>query len=86
MKSISNLVYVVIQIDSYKVSTGYYTSRFGKAISWQKRGETKKGLSDRGSKGYCVCLQCDYKIIHKRGLPCAALKCPQCGIKLERQL
>ena len=28
------------------------------------------------SKGFCICIKCDTKMPHKRGIPCSDNKCP----------
>jgi cation diffusion facilitator family transporter len=87
-EEIENLVYVVIQMESHEVSTGFYSPSFGRGFCWQKKGEFKKDadeLSGKGPGGYCVCSQCGYKIEHKPGTPCSALNCPHCNVNLERQ-
>jgi len=87
MKSIENLVYVAIQIKSHDIETSFYQPDFGRGYGWQRRGkfkgqiESAKGL---GPGGYCICPKCDYKIEHKRGVPCSSLKCPKCGVILAR--
>ncbi len=88
IKEIGNLVYVVIQIESHEVSTGFYNPFFGKGFGWQKKGRFKKEneeSSGKGPGGYCACPQCGYKIDHQPGIPCSSLKCPHCNVNLERQ-
>ncbi len=88
IKEIRNLIFVVIQIESHDVSTGFYSPSFGRGFGWQKRGRFKKEteeLSGKGPGGYCACPQCGYKIDHRPGIPCSTLKCPHCKINLERQ-
>ena len=36
-------------------------------------------------KGYCICLQCNNRIKHKRGTPCKEVTCPECGKKMIRE-
>jgi hypothetical protein len=39
----------------------------------------------RGPGGSCVCTVCEHRIPHERGVPCRAVKCPQCGRAMKRQ-
>jgi len=86
-KEIGNLVYIVIQMESNEVSTGFYSPFFGKSFGWQKKGKMKKNTekqSYKGPGGYCVCPICGYKTDHRPGTPCHTIKCPHCKINLER--
>jgi len=88
MRQIENISYVAIQIKSHEVETGFYKPEFGKAFGWQKRGRFKGRVEyakGGGPGDYCVCLKCNYKIPHKRGIPCPTLECPKCKIKLVRE-
>jgi predicted Fe-Mo cluster-binding NifX family protein/DNA-directed RNA polymerase subunit RPC12/RpoP len=38
-----------------------------------------------GSKGYCVCPNCGYRVIHMPGSPCVEQICPQCGSRMMRE-
>jgi len=38
----------------------------------QKRSKFKEGE-------YCICVHCNTKIPHVRGIPCRENKCPNCG-------
>ncbi|GET25895.1 ferredoxin [Prolixibacter sp. NT017] len=29
--------------------------------------------------GYCICVKCDLRLEHKKGMPCREVKCPKCG-------
>ncbi len=42
--------------------------------------KSEKSQKNRGTgfKGYCVCPQCNYNIIHQRGTPCTTIQCPVC--------
>lgn len=40
----------------------------------------RKGLG--GSKE-CTCTNCGYKVLHKRGIPCSTLNCPECKTPLK---
>jgi len=88
IKEIESLQYVVIQITSHEIETGFYNPEFGRGFGWQRKGrfrgevETAKG---GGPDGYCFCPKCGYKIPHERGVPCSALKCPKCKINLIRE-
>ncbi len=79
--SIENLDYISIQIESQGISSNYYRPNFGKHIHWQK-GNEGHGY---GAEGYCICPNCDYRVKHERGKPCAHLICPNCHIELKRE-
>lgn len=88
MKTISNLNYVTIQIKSHELKSTFYKPFWGQGFGWEQRGRFKNKVKDaqgRGPGGYCTCPKCDYKISHKKGTPCAILKCPKCKINLERK-
>jgi len=88
INEIESLQYVVIQIKSHEVETGFYKPVFGKEFGWQKRGRFKDEIEEaagKGPSGYCVCSKCGYKISHQRGIPCSDLECPKCHIKLIRE-
>jgi len=36
--------------------------------------------------GYCVCPKCEYRVKHKRGVPCSTIKCPKCGASMVRNI
>lgn len=38
-----------------------------------------------GPGGYCVCPSCGAKLDHQAGIPCSALYCPNCGMRMTRQ-
>ena len=38
-----------------------------------------------GPGGECVCPKCGLCIPHERGVPCAGMKCPDCGVALVRK-
>lgn len=88
MQEIGNLQYVIIQIKSHDLETGFYKPGFGRGFGWQRRGKFKdkiKEAAGQGPGGYCVCPKCGYQIEHQRGIPCSSLKCPKCNINLERK-
>ena len=88
INEIESLQYVVIQIQSHEVETGFYKPVFGKGFGWQKKGRFKDEIEEavgRGPSGYCICSKCGYKIVHQRGTPCSDLECPKCHIKLIRE-
>ena len=88
INEIESLQYVVIQIQSHEVETGFYKPVFGKGFGWQKKGRFKDEIEEavgRGPSGYCICSKCGYKIVHQRGTPCSDLECPKCHIKLIRK-
>jgi cation diffusion facilitator family transporter len=87
IQAIEPLEYVVIQIASHEIETGFYKPNFGHGFGWQKKGKFKDKIqeaSGKGPDGYCICEKCGYKFIHQRGVPCSSLKCPNCNINLKR--
>lgn len=87
MKEIKNLSYVVVQIKSHEIETGFYKPSFGYGFGWQRHREFKKEVSEpkgKGAGGYCICPKCGYKVEHRRGVPCSTLICPNCKISLRR--
>ncbi|MBT4968775.1 MAG: ferredoxin [Bacteroidetes bacterium] len=38
-----------------------------------------------GNKGNCICIRCDKKYVHKKGIPCKQEVCPDCGKKMIRE-
>ena len=88
IEGIESLQYVVIQIISHEVETGFYKPDFGRSFGWQRRGRFKgeiKEAAGKGPSGYCVCSKCGYKIPHERGVPCSTIECPKCKINLGRE-
>ena len=88
IKNIENLKYITIQIKSHDISTSFYKPGFGRGFGWQRRGRFKDKIKEArgmGPGGYCVCPRCNYRVKHERGVPCASLKCPKCGINLIRE-
>ena len=88
IKNIENLKYITIQIKSHDISTSFYKPGFGRGFGWQRRGRFKDKIKEArgmGPGGYCVCPRCNYRVEHKRGVPCASLKCPKCGINIIRE-
>lgn len=88
MAEIENLIYVVIQIESHDLSTGFYKPSFGRRFGWQKTGVSENDQKNSGKHvgGYCVCPKCGYQVGHQKGTPCATLQCPTCRVNLERQV
>lgn len=87
MSAIRRLSHVAIQIRSHEVETGFFRPSIGHGFGWQRRGGPKgrrEETSGQGPGGHCVCPRCGYRAPHRRGVPCAALKCPQCAAPLER--
>jgi len=87
MRAIGNLAYVSIEIKSHELQSGFYKPEFGKGFGWQRQGKFKKddGGQGRGPGGDCVCSKCGYRIKHQSGIPCSAIKCPNCNVILERE-
>ena len=42
-------------------------------------------IKGRGPGGYCVCPNCKTKVAHQPGVPCASVKCPDCGTSMQRE-
>jgi len=85
IKKVKLLEYVAIQIESHNMIESFYEPReilskisFGDGFGWQRKGI--------GPEGYCFCDKCGYKIKHKKGIPCAKIKCPKCNINLKREI
>ena len=88
MNEIKNLFYVVIQIKSHKMESGFYKPAFGRGYKWQRRGKFKEEIEKAegmGPEGFCICPKCGYEIKHQVGVPCASIQCPHCKINLERK-
>ena len=88
ISAIDPLEYVVIQITSHEIETGFYKPDFGHGFGWQRKGKFKDEIKDatgKGPDGYCICEKCGYKTPHQRGIPCSTLKCPTCNINFKRQ-
>lgn len=88
MEEIKNLSYVVIQIKSHEVQTGFYKPALGRGFGWQQKGNFKEKIvkaQGKGPEGYCICPKCGYKTKHQKGIPCSTLKCPNCKANLERK-
>ncbi|MCK4918670.1 MAG: cation transporter [Candidatus Pacebacteria bacterium] len=88
IEKIESLEYVVIQITSHEVETAFFKSNLSKDLNWQRKSRFKESIPQaegKGPEGYCVCPKCSYKIAHQKGTPCAELKCPTCGVTLERE-
>jgi hypothetical protein len=47
------------------------------------RGRNKGG--GFGPGGYCVCTKCGEKVVHKQGVKCTTINCPQCGHPMVRE-
>jgi len=37
------------------------------------------------NKGYCICVRCNTRVPHKKGVPCRQNKCPDCGKIMLRE-
>lgn len=55
------------------------------------RGGGMGGGCRRGPKGQagpggnCVCPSCGEKVVHKPGVPCSTMECPNCGMRMVRE-
>lgn len=38
-----------------------------------------------GVGGFCICVKCENRIPHERGIPCQDTHCPLCGGKMLRE-
>lgn len=38
-----------------------------------------------GKGGFCICVRCNIKVEHKKGIPCRETLCPECGKKMLRE-
>lgn len=88
IEQIESLEYVVIQISSHDMETSYYKPSFGSGFDWQRKGRFKDKVNKatgKGPDGYCVCEKCGYRVLHKKGVPCPNIKCPNCSISLKRE-
>jgi len=94
IKNIGQLEYVAIQIKSHDVTDSYFKPKdfvskiTGRGFGWQRKGKFKDTIKEaqgKGPEGYCICLKCNYKIKHERGVPCSTIKCPKCNINLTRE-
>jgi len=83
IKNIKNIDYVAIQIASHEISEKYFKGTLGQGFGWQMRGRMHGEAIGPG--GYCICPKCGKKTVHKRGIPCSSLKCPECNTKMERE-
>jgi len=45
----------------------------------------KVEIAQQEDAGNCICLNCNTKIPHKRGIPCRESICPQCGKNMIRE-
>ena len=51
-----------------------------------KGGAGRMGGVAAGPVGQCVCPKCNKVIAHERGIPCASVKCPDCGTLMTRKV
>lgn len=38
-----------------------------------------------GAGGFCICLKCGHRSLHRPGAPCLDERCPECGAALVRE-
>ena len=65
IQTIEPLEYVVIQIASHEIETGFYKPNFGRSFGWQRKGQFKDKIQEaagKGPDGDCVCEKCGYKL------------------------
>ncbi len=49
------------------------------------KGRGRGGGWGRGPMGYCVCINCGYKIPKQPGVRCRDMTCPRCGGRMVRE-
>lgn len=42
-------------------------------------------MEENDCKGFCICIQCNTKVLHIKGKPCRDIDCPKCGKKMLRE-
>lgn len=42
-------------------------------------------MEEEQTKGFCICVECNIKIPHKKRQPCRELQCEKCGRVLMRE-
>jgi len=57
----------------------------GKAIRVEGGTYTFKGRFRWGQPQYCICIQCGFRLLKQRGIPCATLRCPRCNGLMRRE-
>ena len=57
----------------------------GKGRGREQGGAGRMGGKGAGPAGSCLCPHCGTAAVHERGIPCAQMKCPQCGQSMTRQ-
>jgi Zn-finger nucleic acid-binding protein len=45
----------------------------------------RDSLERMGEGGFCVCMHCGTKILHRENISCRAQRCPKCGTAMLRE-
>lgn len=52
----------------------------------QGQGMGRDGGFRAGPGGYCICPNCEERVLHELGCPCFETACPKCGTTMTREL
>jgi len=87
INKIDILEYIVIQIKSLDISSGFYKRDFRSGVGWQGKGKYEpeiKQAKGLGTGGICKCPKCSHEQPHITGQPCVKTKCQKCESFMER--
>lgn len=56
-----------------------------KSIEDWREGNGFQSVTENEDQRFCKCQNCDYEVIHQRGVPCFTLTCPTCMTPLIRK-